>query len=74
MKDRRWEPVTLTKMMEEDWEIVLEVFDAAQSERGNTGTAQAGRCGEHQIVTALPSFDQMSDPTGRVLATMRGAG
>ena len=28
------EPVMLTKMTEEDWEIVLEVFDAGQSERG----------------------------------------
>ena len=28
------EPVMLTKMMEEDRQIVLEVFDAAQSERG----------------------------------------
>ena len=27
----------LTKMTEEDWEIVLEVFDAAQSERGEPG-------------------------------------
>jgi hypothetical protein len=31
------EPVMLTKMTEEDWEIVLEVFDAAQSERGEPG-------------------------------------
>ena len=27
----------LTKMTEEDWEIVLEVFDAGQSERGEPG-------------------------------------
>ena len=27
----------LTKMREEDWAIVLEVFDAAQSERGEPG-------------------------------------
>ena len=28
----------LTKMTEEDWEIVLEVFDAGQSERANPDT------------------------------------
>ena len=28
----------LTKMMEEDWEIVLEVFEVAQSERGEPDT------------------------------------
>lgn len=27
----------LTKMTEEDWEVVLELFDAAQSERGEPG-------------------------------------
>ena len=32
------EPVMLTKMTEEDWEIVLEVFDAGQSERANPDT------------------------------------
>jgi transposase len=31
------EPAMLTKMTEEDWEIVLEVFDAVQSERGEPG-------------------------------------
>src|SRR5215468_3300703 len=31
------EPAMLTKMTEEDWEIALQVFDAAQSERGEPG-------------------------------------
>ena len=30
-------PVMLTKITEEDWEIVLEVFDASQPERGEPG-------------------------------------
>jgi hypothetical protein len=31
------EPDMLTKMTERDWSIVLEVFDAAQSSRGESG-------------------------------------
>src|SRR5205814_8905779 len=37
MDDRHKEPAMLTKMTEADWAIVLEVFDAAQSERGEPG-------------------------------------
>lgn len=35
----------LTKMTKADWEIVLEVFDAAQSERGEPGQRAAGQRG-----------------------------
>lgn len=32
-----WKPDMLTRMMERDWLIVLDVFDAAQSSRGEPG-------------------------------------
>lgn len=32
-----WEPAMLTRMSEDDWDIVLEVFDAVQSRRGDPG-------------------------------------
>jgi transposase len=32
-----WEPAMLTGMTEDDWSIVLEVFDAAQSRSGEPG-------------------------------------
>jgi transposase len=44
------EPVMLTKMTEEDWEIVLEVFDAAQWERGEPGH------GDRKFLEALLYF------------------
>ena len=58
------EPASLTKMTEEDWEIVLEVFDAAQSERGEPGhndrkfLAALHNFTVHSITWALPAeFD-----------------
>ena len=36
-------PVMLTKITEEDWEDVLEVFDASQPERGEPGHGIIGK-------------------------------
>jgi hypothetical protein len=37
MRVRQQGPAMLTGMTKEDWEITLEVFDAAQSSRGELG-------------------------------------
>jgi hypothetical protein len=37
LRDRHWEPDMLTGMTQREWSIVLEVFDAAQSSRGEPG-------------------------------------
>ena len=53
----------LTKMTEEDWVLVLEVFDACRSRRGDKGRDDRS-CYSGQVYRGRASGFQGAEPTG----------